>query len=203
MKSAVLLTIACTLTLAFWTGFAFSQSVIKVTGSKDDQMIKEQVELFLNHLDVQETLHLTIIFSTKMPERLKGITISDPSPEPDKYQLFRVLIDARLNRAKQLRVLAHEMIHVKQYAKKELKILDDRRVNWKKKEYFTARGPNRDMPWEDEAYHGDLILVRQVKSSQKQMQEVLAGQLANRTSNNSSKCIYWSGKCAGKTKMTL
>lgn len=203
MKSPELLKIVCTLTLAFWTGLAFSQPHITVKGNKESQMIKQQVKLFLDHLDVQENLQLTVIFSTKMPEKLKGITISDPSPEPDKYKIIRVLIDAKLKRAKQMLVLSHEMIHVKQYAKNELTILDDRRVKWKEREYFVSRGPNRDMPWEDEAYHADYNLVRSVKSSQKQTQEILVEIVPNRTSNTPSKCIYLAGKCTGKTKMTL
>ena len=64
MKSPVLLKFATTFTIVFWTGFAFSQQVIRVTGSNEDQMIKQQVKLFLNHLDVQENILLTVIFSS-------------------------------------------------------------------------------------------------------------------------------------------
>ena len=198
MKNPVLLKLSVTLTIIFWSGFAFSQPVIRVAGSKDNQMIKQQVELFLDHLGVQENLYLTIVFSTKLPDKLKGYTVSDPSLEPDKYQNFRVMIDAKLDRGKQMVVLAHEMIHVKQYAKNELKILNDNRVLWKEREYFASPGPNRFMPWEDEAYHADLTLVRQVKSTKKQMQEILAEKAPIQISKTSSRCNYLSEKCTGK-----
>lgn len=176
---------------------AFSQPVINVGGSKNPLMIKQQVRLFLNHLDIRENLYLTILFSTKMPKRLKGYTVSDPSPEPDKYQLIRIMIDARMDRRKQLLVLAHEMIHVKQYAKKELKVLDGQRVMWKEKEYFASRGSNHHMPWEEEAYHADLILVREVKSSPNQMQKMLA-ELTPKAVHTTFTCQYSPAKCTGK-----
>ena len=169
MKRLVLFKIACTLSLTFWAGFAFSQPVIKIKGSKNAQMIKQQVKLYLDQLDVQENFHLTIIFSTQMPDKLEGFTSSHPSPEPEKYHIIRVLVDAKLPRTRQLLVLAHEMIHVKQYVKNELLILDDQRVIWKEKEYFLSHEYNRYLPWEDEAYHADLTLVREVKFSRDQM----------------------------------
>lgn len=201
MKSPVFIKIACTLTITFWTGFAFSQPVIKVTGSKDVQMIEQQVKWFLNHLDVQENLHLTVIISTKMPEKLKGITISLPSPKPDKYQIIKVRIDAKLSKTKRLLVLAHEMIHVKQYAKNELITLNEKRVIWKGKKHYYARAYNLKTPWEKEAYQADLTLARLVKTSQNQMQEILAEQVPNHTANTSQcKGVYVSGKCKTKTQ---
>lgn len=198
MKKPVLFKIACTLCLTFLAGFAWSQTVIQIKGSEDTQMIRQQVKWYLDQLDVQENFHLTVVFSTRMPDKLEGLTSSHPSPEPDKYQIIRVLIDANLSRTRQLLVLAHEMIHVKQYVKNELIILDDQRVIWKEKEYHLSHDYNRYMPWEDEAYHADLSLVRQVKSSQNQMQEILAGKAPIRISKTSSGCSYLSGKCTGK-----
>ena len=175
MKRMIFLRIVFTLSLTFWAGFAFSQSVIRVKGTKDTQLIRQQVQLSLDHLDIQENLHLTVSISARMPGKLKGITLSHPSPEPDKSYIIRVLIDARLSQTEQLLVLAHEMIHVKQYVKKELKVLDDRRVVWKEKVYFVSHGYNRSMPWEKEAYYAGPGLRRLVKSSQNQIQEILDG----------------------------
>ena len=164
-------------------------------------MIRQQVKWYLDELDVQENFHLTVVFSTRMPDKLEGLTSSHTSPEPDKYHIIRVLIDAKLSSAKQLLVLAHEMVHVKQYVKNELMIPDDKRVIWKGKEYYLSHDYNRFLPWEKEAYYADLKLVRQVKSSWNQMQEILAGTEPLQISKITSGCNYLSGKCTGKIQI--
>ena len=143
-----------------------------------------------------------------MPEKLEGITISLPSPEPDVYQLLKVLIDARLSASKQRLVLAHEMIHVKQYAKQELIILNDN-VIWKGQNYSYAYKYNQRMPWEREAYWGDRTLAELVKSSPNPMQKTLAEQMPDRISNpfvsppSSRPCRYLTGKCISKDQNEL
>ena len=188
-----------TLSLLFWTNIVFSQPVIQVIGSKSLRATERQVQAHLDQLDVQENIHLTIRFSTRMPERLEGITFSLPSPEPDVYQLLKVLIDARLSASKQRLVLAHEMIHVKQYAKQELIVLNDRSMIWKGREYQYAYEYNQRMPWEQEAYRGDRILAELVTSSPNPGQETLAEQMPIRLSDPYPRqCRYLTGKCVIK-----
>ena len=191
-----------TLTALLWAGIAFSQSVIQVIGSKSPRATERQVQAHLDQLDVQENIHLTIRFSTSMPEKLEGITISLPSPEPDVYQLLKVLINARLSASKQRLVLAHEMIHVKQYAKQELIILNDN-VIWKGQNYLYAYEYNQRMPWEREAYRGDRTLAKLVNTSPNPMQETLAEQMPDRIANPSSgKCMYLPRACTVEDQNT-
>lgn len=194
---------SCFLIMAFWSSLAFSQPVIRVAGSKEAQIVKQQALFFLDHLDVQENFYLTIIFSAKLPKKLKGYTVSDPSLEPDKYQNIRVIIDARLEIEKQMLVLAHEMIHVKQYAKKELKVFYDKRVLWRGRIYHASSGSNRNMPWEKEAYHDDFSLVELLKSSQDHFQEFLAERAPKDTSDTLCKSSYWTRKCSGENSICL
>lgn len=100
-------------------------------------------------------------------------------------------------------VLAHEMVHVKQYAKNELVILDGRRVKWKEKEYIVSEGLNLYTPWEDEAHRGDFNLMRLFIYQQKQMQENLAALVADSTSNTSAACSHLTLKCKGRVKTPL
>ncbi len=184
-----------TLTILLGTTVAFSQPVIQVRGGKNPWVIERHVQAHLDQLDVQESIHLTIRFSSRMPEKLEGITFSLPSSEPDVYQLLKVLIDARLSALKQRLVLAHEMIHVRQYAKQELIILNDN-VIWKGQNYPYAYEYNQRMPWEREAYRGDRTLAKLVNTSPNPMQETLAEQMPNRVSQPASrKCMYLTGKC--------
>ncbi|MDF9799970.1 hypothetical protein OKW21_005233 [Catalinimonas alkaloidigena] len=159
-------------------------------------MIKKQAEIYLDHLDVREHLYLTIGITTKMPEKLEGITLPLPSPEPAMYQMLKVLIQANLSKEKQLLVLAHEMIHVKQYAKNELITMHDKRVVWKGKKHYYSQADNLNKPWEKEAYRNDHILAQIDEPSQNPKQETLAEQIPNRISNSTTyKCSYVIEKC--------
>ena len=159
-KGVFFLAKTLTLALMFLTSTAFSQRVIDVWSSKNLIEIKKQAELFLDQLDVQENIHLTIMVSKELPETLQGITVSIPSHIPSIFQFIKVWIDASLSTEKQLIVLAHEMIHVKQYVKKELTV-DERSVIWKGRE-FNRSEYNSKTPWEIEAYGLDQTLAKVV-----------------------------------------
>lgn len=144
----------------FWEHLAFTQPVVRVWGSKDSLAVIIQVEQYLDILDIHEHVYINIGFSTLMPEKLKGITSCISSPEPKTNQIIKVRIDARMNETQQKLVLAHEMIHVKQYVKGQIKVLDERLVNWKGNIYeYKGSKSLRYSPWEHEAYRNDQILA--------------------------------------------
>lgn len=168
--------------LLFGMNTALSQPVVEVKGSSHARAVKRQVHAYLDHLDVQESPHLTVRFSHRMPSKLNGITISLPSPKPDAYQVLKVLIDARLTASKQRLVLAHEMIHVKQYAKGELVSIDKNQVMWQGRKRYYARAYNRVTPWEKEAYRGDRALAQRIESSSNVTRETLLAQVSGHVS---------------------
>lgn len=67
---------------------------------------------------------------------------------------FIITVNRRLNRRDLLQALAHEMVHVKQYAKGDLKDLwrPARMVNWRGTRYNTETEDYWFTPWEIEAY---------------------------------------------------
>ncbi|GAA4443293.1 hypothetical protein GCM10023188_43830 [Pontibacter saemangeumensis] len=140
---------------------AFSRPAITVLGSGNHQHIKKQAALYLDHLDIQENIQVTIILSKNLPKTLHGITRSYPLKLADADQVIRVWVDANLNREYQSLVLAHEMIHVKQFAKKELVAHEDRMI-WKGTTFYNFGDYDRHTPWEKEAYSTDQKLARLV-----------------------------------------
>lgn len=62
------------------------------------------------------------------------------------------MINSNVSHRERLKVLAHEMIHVKQYATKELIVLDYADILWQGKKFGYSRNHNRRAPWEIEAY---------------------------------------------------
>jgi len=144
----------------FWMHPAFSQPIVIVQGSEDALAVKKQIMQYLDELDVRENVHLSVSFTTLVSEYVKGMTFCLNSLASNTYQVIRVRIDARLNKTQQRRVLAHEMIHVKQFAKGELIVINSQQVIWKGQKYWCVGGSRKSAPWEDEAHQIDKILAR-------------------------------------------
>jgi hypothetical protein len=77
----------------------------------------------------------------------------DWNDKNDRARDFTITINPNLGKRNMLLVLAHEMVHVKQYAKGELKdFVRVRRVKWKGKVYNEEKLDYWECPWEIEAH---------------------------------------------------
>lgn len=163
----ILLTVACT----FWMNLAFCQPIVKVIGSEDSLAVSKQVAQYLEYLDIRENVRLAVIFPRTMPKSYAGITICVNGTDLKKdirYLNIKVYLDARQPKFLQRIVLAHEMIHVKQYAKGELVVTNQREVMWKGQKYSSHNAEHGDpRPWEREAYRNDIRLVKYCKEQSK------------------------------------
>ena len=74
--------------------------------------------------------------------------------ESDRKRDFMITLDARLNKKETLLALAHEMVHVKQYAKGEMRDIfrPTRMVNFQGVRYMHEEMDYWEQPWEIEAY---------------------------------------------------
>ena len=71
----------------------------------------------------------------------------------DRARDFTITINPNLGKRNMLLVLAHEMVHVKQYAKGEMKdYVRMNRVKWKGKVYNDKKIDYWEQPWEIEAH---------------------------------------------------
>ena len=150
--------------MIIWEGTVSSQPVIRIWGTKDSIIVRNQVAQYLDYLEVQEDIHLQIIFLHQLPNALAGITYELSTIKPWDYRVFRVYVDNNLTKYEQKLVLAHEMIHVKQYVKGELKVADKEYVNWQRQEYHYDFNHNTRMPWENEAAQEDKTLAKVYKA---------------------------------------
>jgi hypothetical protein len=71
---------------------------------------------------------------------------------------FKVEISKALDLMSFIRVLCHEMVHVKQFIKEELTDTDSGQSKWKSKVY-SHNTPYMDCPWEKEAYKQEDALL--------------------------------------------
>ncbi len=147
---------------------AFSQPIIKIKGSDDSLAIHKQLVQYLAYLEVQEKVHIFVVFSKAMPGKMKGLTFCLDSVV-NNCQVIKVWIDAHLNEKQQRLVLAHETIHVKQYVKGELKVIDHKNAIWKGRSLqHQYTGSSQSIsPWEREAYRTDNLLAKQYKDHER------------------------------------
>ncbi|MGK7395536.1 MAG: hypothetical protein ACNS62_13245 [Candidatus Cyclobacteriaceae bacterium M3_2C_046] len=143
-----------------------SEPIINIWGSEDAMITKQQILFYLDFLDVHENINLMVGITNDIPEGLQGITflnLNDPHP----YITIVVYILANLSENKFSEVLAHEMVHVKQFAKGELQLASGNDIIWQERRYNTQF--EHDIfatPWEREAFLNDNILVKAFKNQE-------------------------------------
>lgn len=143
----------------FWAQQIFSQPIVIVKGSQDSLAWRTEIMQYLDFLDISGKVHLTVNFTPALYDNMGGLTFCLNAPDPDTYQIIRVRIDARLNKQQQSRVLAHEMIHVKQFVKGELVMINSQQVKWKGRKFWCQKRDQQSAPWEREAYQMGNILT--------------------------------------------
>lgn len=76
----------------------------------------------------------------------------------DDNRTFEIEIDRNLRMYDMVSTLCHELTHLKQYARNEMKQLDNGRIRWKKKVY-SENTAYEDSPWEKEAFRVEKQLA--------------------------------------------
>ncbi len=118
---------------------------ITVKGGKPNQRkhVESMVEFCINTLMPRmKTLDITVRLCT--PKGAMGYCL-----ELDNKREFDIEIDRTQPMRKMLETLAHEMVHVKQFARRELHPAND---EWYGKTYNPKKIDYWDLPWEIEAH---------------------------------------------------
>jgi len=138
--------------------------IIWVTGrsnSINKKETKECVSFFAHELmsnRLCSNLYIEVIYNKRLYEKDKCVGVVD-SLDYYRPRDFIIEIDSNLNYESTLRALAHEMIHVKQYARGELRdYAKSKKIRWKD-EIIESRA-YWSMPWEKEAYGKEKKLVK-------------------------------------------
>jgi hypothetical protein len=95
-----------------------------------------------------KTLDITV--RLKSPNGAMGYCL-----ELDDNRTFEIEADHKLRMRKLLETIAHEMVHVKQYARRELHPVHD---TWCGKTYNPKKTSYWDLPWEIEAHGREVGL---------------------------------------------
>lgn len=114
-------------------------------------------ELLGKRLSNKVTLYLELI--PKLNHGMLGCIYPVDRKRYPREFLVQLNTTARKTRG-QLTSLAHEMVHLRQLARAEFKVLDNRiTARWKSRT-FDLDGAYEKQPWEVEAYHLESILYK-------------------------------------------
>lgn len=105
---------------------------------------------FANRLlspQMQRNVGVRVVIRRTMP--VLGITIIDDYNESGLPRRFTIEMDGKQDNEEKLRTLAHEMVHIKQYCKKEL---NEEMTKWKGQSVDSDSMDYDDQPWEIEAH---------------------------------------------------
>lgn len=138
---------------------------ISVKG-KNAVLTKKETRYLVNFLAkilVGERLakHMFVeIIYTELPHNVVGLC-SPTDWESKLPRDFEIFVDPAIDRKKQIKTIAHEMVHVMQFARGHFKILDEEdRFKWMGKYVNYTRKQYKKMPWEKEAMLSERYLYK-------------------------------------------
>ena len=166
-----------------------SQRLIKVLGCSESEKlvdVRARVDFYLDYLEIKQDLLVLITFVDFTPQNsqhkydLLGTTI------PTTFQgkpMIHILIEESAPYYKQMLVLAHEMVHLKQFVTGELVEHNEEHFTWKGTDFYHVRDIEyKRRGWEREA----LNLQSKLHSGYKKFQKSKQNLLVNNTSNSSN-----------------
>ena len=122
---------------------------LNITGGrkKQRQVVEDVVKWSIKKLNLHRIRTLNLTFSIKTLKSLYG----QLEQLDDKRREFSVVLDKNVDTKDLNRTVIHEMVHIKQYIRKEMDSeIVGSRMRWKSKTYpYDIKYD--DMPWEKEA----------------------------------------------------
>ena len=122
---------------------------LNITGGrkKQRQVVEHVLKWSIKKLNLHRIRTLNLTFSIKSLKSLYG----QLEQLDDKRREFSVVLDKNVDTKDLIRTVIHEMVHIKQYIRKEMDSeIVGSRMRWKSKTYpYDIKYD--DMPWEKEA----------------------------------------------------
>lgn len=72
---------------------------------------------------------------------------------------FEILLNRNMDRNEQILTIAHEMVHVKQFARNEWRVYDNNEYRWRGRKVRYPRMNHFNLPWEKEAIASEKWLM--------------------------------------------
>ena len=142
--------------------------LIKVPRIHSRKRIQMAMDFFAERLmgaRLADKVDIEVVFVKNLLDKTGNYGSTCWEDRPDRSREFSILIERDLSDNLLLRTLAHEMVHVKQHAKGELRCsLRHANLNrWKGETIDDDKVKYRDLPWEKEAFSMERPLVKEFK----------------------------------------
>lgn len=147
-------------------------NIITVSGGikRKRTLVESVVEFMLRQLlPRHRTLNIEIILSNLQKESgVCGFCNAYSSHD------FLIEVDKTLDHYDIIETICHEMIHLKQHCRKELKKYDYKQMTvlWKNQRYSIENENYNDFPWEKEAYDNEFKYAREYLKEQGVYEEI-------------------------------
>jgi hypothetical protein len=123
--------------------------------NKTTALVTEAIYFFAKELELDNKPN--ILVEAKYPSWPTFVHgYMSPEKTVDDIEHYKVVVHLNRNMASVIRTVAHEMVHVKQFNKKELKYVGSR-ISWKG-DLYKDNHPYHTRPWEIEAFGMDKEL---------------------------------------------
>lgn len=135
------------------------------------QQIANAVHFYAEYLMSERLLrniHIEILLEDNLIKNEKDQAYCVNLSDSGAAREFEISIDAGMGKRAMLLALAHEMVHVKQYARGELKYNSRQRLHRFQGVSYSPQYLYWEQPWEIEAFGRELGLYRMFQESQKQ-----------------------------------
>lgn len=143
-----------------------SRPNITVFEEHNFQQIAEAARFLGNYFEFSSDVYIIIVISPKLPNRVDGYTLYEDHLNQEGIKQFFIKISSKLSLKRQLAVIAHEMVHVKQFLSGELIKQQDQCYQWKGHKCLNTNHLDYlDRPWEQEAIRMQYDLVKLYKRS--------------------------------------
>ena len=98
-------------------------------------------------------IDLNVVFVPRLEKDYIIVADCEWADDSVRPREFTVRLDADMGKRKMLIALAHEMVHIKQYAKGEMRdMMKQNHTKWFRETIDTDKADYWDLPWEIEAY---------------------------------------------------
>lgn len=143
-----------------------SRPNIRVLEEHKFQQIAEAARFLGNYFEFSSDVYIIIVISPKLPNQIDGYTLYEDHLNQEGIKQFFIKISSKLSLKSQLAVIAHEMVHVKQFLSGELIKQQDQCYQWKGHKCLNTNHLDYlDRPWEQEALSIQDELVQLYKKS--------------------------------------
>ena len=134
-------------------------NIVEITGgTKSQRSYAESMVHFCINTLMPRMTSLDIVVKITRSQGAMGYCL-----ETDNNRTFEIELDRTLTLRKLMETLAHEMVHVKQYARRELNPTTEA---WMGKTYNPKKISYWDLPWEIEAHGREIgLFVRWCESN--------------------------------------